>query len=372
MLRQILAAFLLLLPITSNLLAQPSLAPSTIGNQPVTPTQAGQLAQLPRTHGQMWQEYNIAAYTNGVPNVEKPQQAIIDWILRETGTEAWFSESVALLNADRQTVRAYHTPEIQQVVKETVDRFIRSRGESYVIGIRLVTVSSPNWRSKSYELLRPITVQTPGVEAWIISKENTAALIGDLKKRSDYQEHNSPNVIIPNGQSHSVARRRPRSYARSVRFRADALAGYDLDMGQFDEGYMLEVSPLFSLDGGTIDAVLKCDVDQVERFVPIPVDVPMPGGKRQRVQIQIPQVVSWRLHERFRWPSNQVLMLSCGVVATPGPERTSPLGISLPSLKSNPGRADALLFIECKGKAKDIVIDAQRTANIGAQPKRKL
>ena len=48
--------------------------------------------------------------------------------------------------------------------------------------------------------------------------------------------------------------------------------------------------------------------------------VPSLAGGLQRVEIQVPQIVSWRLHERFRWPTNQVLLLSCGVVATPPSE----------------------------------------------------
>ena len=78
-------------------------------------------------------------------------------------------------------------------------------------------------------------------------------------------------------------------------------------------------------------------------------------------------MVSWRLHERFRWPSSQVLLLSCGVVATPTGERMGPLGlpIALP-LNAVPGRADALLFLECKGKASQPLIEAQRPAGTTA------
>jgi hypothetical protein len=59
------------------------------------------------------------------------------------------------------------------------------------------------------------------------------------------------------------------------------------------------------------------------------------------------------LHERFRWPSDKVLLLSMGVVAAPGPTGENPLtGMvtdAIPMLK-DPPRADALLFIECVGQ----------------------
>lgn len=342
----------------------PSPTPLAARSQPITKTQFnGGNAELPRAHGQTWREYDISAYTARISTTANPQQAIVDWILRETGTDAWFSEPVALLSASKTRLRAYHTPEVQQIVKETVDRFVASRAESHVIGMRLVTVGSPNWRSKSFRMLRAVDVETPGIQAWLVSKENAAVLLGELQKRNDFREHNSPNLTIHNGQDYTVARRRPRSFVRSVRPRDASWSNFDIEMGQVDEGFSLLLSPLFSRDGQIVDAVIKCNVDQIEKLVPIPLDVPTTGGQRQRVQIQIPQLVSWRLHERFRWPADEVLLLSCGVVATPDAERTGGFGISIPLMPSNPGRADALLFIENKGQSDHLLINTPRTAN---------
>jgi hypothetical protein len=78
--------------------------------------------------------------------------------------------------------------------------------------------------------------------------------------------------------------------------------------------------------------------------------LPGPAGQTQRSQIQVPQVASWRLHERFRWPTNQVLVLTCGVVASPAPQPPSTFGIPNP-FSMAPSRAEALLFVESKGKS---------------------
>src|SRR5439155_13890986 len=59
----------------------------------------------------------------------------------------------------------------------------------------------------------------------------------------------------------------------------------------------------------------------------------------------VPQMASWRLSERFRWPTNEVLLLSCGVVASPAPGATGVLSILGP-LGVSTSRADALLMIE--------------------------
>jgi hypothetical protein len=333
-------------------------------NGPVTKVLKGN-GELPHDHGQHYREYVISPYTQRVQSTTRPQQAIVDWILRETGTEVWFTEPVGLLSANREVLRVYHTPEMHALIREVVDRFNASQAESHVFGLQLVTVGSPNWRSRALPLMRSVAVQTPGVDAWLVNKENAAVLLNELRKRTDFREYNSPNVLVHNGQSQTISRLQPRHFTRSVRIRDNALPSYELEMGQIQEGFSLQISPLLSLDERTVDAVIKCHIDQVERLVPVAIEVPSATPQRQTVQIQVPQVVSWRLHERFRWPTEEVLVLSCGVVATPSAERPTVLG--LPNLlMSNPGRADALLFIESKGRASQNLLTPQRMATGGS------
>jgi len=312
---------------------------------------------LPNNHGQVWREYDIAAYTSQVTTTERPEQALIDWILRDTGTEVWFSDPLGILSANSEKLTVYHTPEMQEIVSDVVNRFVNSQTEAQAFRMRLVTVGSPNWRSKSLHLLRSVTVQSPGVDAWLVSKENAAILVNELRKRTDFREHNSPNMLIQSGQAQTIGRSTPRNYVRSVNVRGGTFPSYELESAQIQEGFSLQISPLLALDGSTVDAVIKCSIDQVERFVNIPVDVPSgAGAQRQTIQIQVPQIVSWRLHERFRWPTEQVLVLSCGVIATPSSDRPTVMGI--PNLlATNVGRADALLFIESVGKASQTLMD---------------
>ncbi|MFO1064776.1 MAG: hypothetical protein U0892_13005 [Pirellulales bacterium] len=130
--------------------------------------------------------------------------------------------------------------------------------------------------------------------------------------------------------------------------------------GEIQEGYRLQVSPLLSLDMKSIDLAVKCNIDQVEKLANVPIDLPIAPGQAFSAQINVPQVTSWRLHERFRWPADDVLILSCGVVAAPQATANNTLlgqGGSLLGLDRiiPPGnRADALLIIEYLG-------DAQRT-----------
>jgi hypothetical protein len=349
-------------PATSPPSAAAPLAPAA----PVARVSKGS-GVLPNDHGQVWREYDISPYTARVKQVERPEQAILDWILRETGQELWFSEPLGILSANRGVLRVYNTPDVQKVVGSIVDRFVYSATETQAVGLKLATIGSPNWRSRAYPMMRSVGVQTPGVEAWLLSKENAALLLAELARRSDYRDYGTPNLTVANGMVQNVTRTRPRTYVKSFRPRDPSLGGVDSDMGQLDEGFSLQVSPLFSLDARSVDIFIKCQVDQVEKLVPVMVDIPAYGGQWQRSQVQVPQLVSWRLNERFRWPTDQVLLLSCGVVASPVPESQS-TGTSLTAWlgASAGGRADALLFIECLGNVTGgAAADANRATATG-------
>ena len=306
--------------------------------------------KLPNDQGQVWREYDIAPYTARVTNTKQPQQAIIDWVLRETGYEAWHSDAVSVLNADRQTLRVYHTPDVQRTVADIVDRFVGTGGETHTFSLRVVTVGNPNWRETTVRMLRPIPVQSQGVQAWLLAKEDAALLLAQMSKRSDFREYTSPNLVIHNGQpSQGVGASRTRRYAKGVIMRPGTAFGFEMEMGQIDEGYSLQVHPLLSLDGGSVDAVIKCQINQIEKMIPVNLELPTIGAPTQRQTIEIPQLSSSDLHERFRWPADQVLLISRGVVATPVPQGPNWFPISLPGSPSG-DRADALVFIQSNGK----------------------
>ena len=315
-------------------------------------------ATLPNEHGQVWRQYDIRPYTQRVPNDPKPEQAIIDWILRETGTEVWFAEPLGLLSANRQTLTAYHTPEIQAAVADITNRFVRPETDTNVFGIRMVSVNDANWRTKSIGRLRPVMVQSPGVEAWLVTREDAAVILDELRKRTDFREYSSPNLLVRNGQTHQVERTRPISYIKGI-YDNPALPGnYQTETGQIQEGFQLKLSPLLTTDRLAVDAILKLEATQLERMNNISVKTPSPNNPRLMSPVQVPQTSSWRLHERFRWPADQVLLISCGVVPTPGPERGGMLGMR-PLVRPGPPRADALIFVESKGRLNENVASSQ-------------
>ena len=326
---------------------------------------------LPNDAGQVWREYDISPYTTAVQGDPQPQQALLDWILSETGTEMWFHEPLGILSANRNRLFVYHTPEIHAVVKPIIDRFVKTRGQVQNIDINLVTVQNPNWRSRAYTMMQPIEVQSPGVEAWMISKENAAVLLGQLRQRGDFRQHSSGRLTAHDGQKVVLERREPVQFVRSLRWINGQIPNYQPMMTTVDEGYRLDISSLSSLDNRTIEAMIHCDVDQVEKLTTVKVPVPyLVGSAAEKMNLQIPQIVSWRLKERFRWPADQVLLLSCGVVANPDPKTGNELGGPLAGLTRVLGgrkRADALVFLEYRGPAIGAEMPAV-TAQRGMRP----
>jgi hypothetical protein len=305
---------------------------------------------LPNEQGQVWREYDISTYTSRVTTTKRPEQAVVDWILRETGYEAWHGEPLAILSVTPRTLRVYHTPQMQAVVADLVERFVASQTLPQAVSFRIVTIDNPNWRSRAQRVLRPVPLQTPGASAWLMAKEEAALLLADLGRRNDYREYNSSHLLVSSGQSTVVSQMRARAYVHDILPRPGAWPGFENRPGQVEEGFSLELSPLLCADCRTMDATIRCNVDQVERFVPVLLDLPVTNGSKQRAKLDVPQMTHFRFHERFRWPVDQVLLVSMGMVglAVPLDGKPPAAGVALPLL-STPPRADLLVFVQSQG-----------------------
>ncbi|GIW98555.1 MAG: hypothetical protein KatS3mg111_1888 [Pirellulaceae bacterium] len=342
-----------------SVLSQDNAAPSlNAGGSGLQPRRGGPPPNLPSDAGQYWKTYDLAPYTRELKTVDRPQQAVVDWILRETGTDVWFSDPFGFLNADRDTLRVYHTAAMHEAVEQVYERFVNGTTVPQLYGLRVMAVGSPNWRTRAHSLMQSVPVQSPGVHAYLMPKENAAIFLAMLRGRTDYREISAVDVVVHNGQSQTLEQLRGRNYIENYQVAPSAWPPYMPATGQIQEGYHLEISPLLSLDKKLVDLVIKCKIDQVEKLNDVLLDLPLQNGQLYTAQIQVPQIVSWRLHERFRWPADQVLLLSCGVVASPaGKPNETLLGLGSNALGLDrllaPGRdrADALLMIEYRGDA---------------------
>ena len=321
----------------------------------------------PQNAGQVWRSYDIRRYVRRMSDntdvelsKQPPEQTIVDWIVRETGTETWFSNPAGMLSANENALRVYHTPEVQRTVARIVERFNDTRNDDQFVVARIMSVVNVNWRIAAQEMLQPVEVDAAGVEAWLLSREHAARLLADLNRRQDFAVHDSPLKVF-SGEVKSIDRMRSSTYPQSIQRTGEAWPGYRLQNGKVDVGFRLTVSPLYETNGESTEATLRFRVEQVERFDSMWVDVPIPGDPRQRVQIQVPQTNSWQLHERFRWPTDHVLLISCGKIAK-SPRRKNLAG--LPNLAPS-RKSDVLLMLS--NRRDDRGLRGDRAEKVGSR-----
>lgn len=308
--------------------------------------------ELPRGAGQELRVYDLRSYTGYLTTEDRPHQAVVDWIVRETGTDVWHTEPFGFMTADRDELTVYHTNEMHQVIAGIVDRFVAGDKDPQVMNLKVMTVGNPNWRSRAHLMMQHVSVQTPGIQAWLLTKENAALVMNLLRQRTDVRQVQDVDLITHNGQTKKLASTRGRNYVLNVKHSPAGWPPYEPETGEIQEGYQLELSPLLGIDGRTLDCVINANIDQVDKFVPVELDLPLPNQQVHRTKIEVPQMVSWRLHERFRWPADMVLLLSCGVVASPDRGQSAIPFLDFASITgTTAGRADALMFVEFRGKA---------------------
>ncbi len=318
--------------------------------------------KLPNSAGQVWREYDITPYTSRISSTDTPQQAIVDWILRETGKEMWFHHPMGILNATQFRLYVYHTPEVQARIQPLIDRFVASGGDLQSFEISMMTIEKPNWRSSAYSMLQPIETRSLGVEAWLISKENAAILQSQLARRYDAKPLQSGISNQHEGQPTKLQQKRPLQFVGRIQWMPELSPPYQPQMTTVDVGYSMSFHFLTDR-GGTLEALIDAEIDQIEKLTNVKLDVPGQMGNPQAMNIQVPSVLSWRLNERFRWPSDHVLLVSCGVVSQLELDRLPSSRPSLPLLGDGAKlkRADALMFINYRGPTASAGI--RRSAN---------
>jgi hypothetical protein len=293
--------------------------------------------QIPATGGQVWQTYDIAAYVDQAG--AGSQRHVVDWILQETGYPVWHGETPAALSADARTLSCFHTPEMQAKVEEIVARFVDDAAAPHRFSVRVLGLDGPGWRSEARPALVPVPVATPGVQAWIAPRETAAAVLARLRSRADCHELPTGPVLAANGLPATLSGGRKQPYVQDIAPRPDAWPGWQMQSATCDEGLAIDIQPLLSRDRAAVEAVVRCRIDQLERLATVSLASPV---NQQRVQVEVPQVAAVRVGERFRWPANQTLFISLGLVPWPVPAQN----VSAVALLTDDKRCDVVIVVE--------------------------
>ena len=313
---------------------------------------SAEMEKIPQNAGQIWREYDITPFTQGrkLPlGTTLPEQMLVDWIVRQTGTARWHTAPFGILTADSEKLYVYHTKEMQMIVADIVDRFVCPQLWNETCTLRIVAISRTDWQTKGHASLKPIPIATPGVQGWMTDKTSAQNLLQELGRRSDFKELLPPQPSIAHGIQHNVVAKRQRSYLRDVQPNASVLNGYAEDRVTVDEGVGLSITPLALLDGQHMAAMIKLDIVQIERMLTTMIELSTATNSRLRVPVESPQMAYFKLDEVVGFPKHQVLLLDLGTVPLPNTvEENSKNVLSDLSKGINPARrGNVLILIEC-------------------------
>ena len=295
--------------------------------------------QLPSDGGQVWKTYDVSRFVEAAgPGSE---QNILSWILHRTGYTSWHGDIVASLSATGSKLSCYHTPDMQANVASMVQRFTANAETPHRFRVRVIGLGSIRWRGVAREKLTPIAASTPGVQAWIVPREASAPLLEKLLSRNDVEELPVGPVMASNGVPASLTGTRERSYVKDFAIGPDIPGGWQPLEGTCHEGLSVDVQPLLEADGTTVEAVIRCHIDQIEKMVPVSVTVP--AGNRPTVRLEVPQIAAVRIGERFRWPASRTLIVGLGLVPWPVPGQNA---ANAAALFTQIKRTDAIVIVE--------------------------
>ena len=294
-------------------------------------------AQIPSDVGQVWKTYDLQPFVTAAgPDSEKH---VVDWILQETGYPTWHGRSPASLSAGDGKLSCFHTPDVQALVSDIVTRFVEEAERPHRFTVRVLGLDGPAWRTEARPSLQPIPTATPGVQAWILPRENAAAVVARLRSRSDATELPTGPVQAGNGLPAVLTGGRKQEYVQDYALLPNAWPGWQPQRAACDEGLAIEFQPLVSGDGTVVDAVFKCRIDQIERMAQV--SLPAPAGGPP-VAAQVPHVAAVRIGERFRWPATHTLVMALGLVPWPVPVQNGVFAALIPDLE----RRDVVVVVE--------------------------
>ena len=268
---------------------------------------------LPADAGQQWQRWDISRYTGLAHSQNTPQNAIIEWIFRRTGSAPWHGDKVAVLGASRTQLRAYHSANWIKQVDEVVERFINAHQDLLSIRVRFVAAIDTRWRYASYPHLSPVLSGPQGQQVWTMKVEDAAFVLAQMHIYQGFRILTDQKVEMVNGQTLTIKTSEMRGFTGGLQRESAVGLGLQPKAEQLEEGVTLRMSPLLTFDGDTLDAAIELTANTVKSFHRTRVLAPREIGPNE-ITIDVPEVVETRLNQTVKgWPLGQTLLISAGI-----------------------------------------------------------
>jgi hypothetical protein len=278
---------------------------------------------------QIWREYNLAPYTARLASVARPEQAVIDWTVKRTGTETWNGEDVSVLSATRARLRVFHRPDVQAQVAEIVERFIRPAQTQVSMRVQIVTTTDLDWRSGLAHLLIPAALGPDGQQAWVIPHEDVSLLRERLRRDNQAATLAQQHILATNGRPATIETTQAVNYIAGLELESGLYLAYQPAIARLNEGVKLSLDPLWTADGAAVDVTFRLSSRVVSRLHNARAVAPLSTGNQNTV-VQVPEVSGTWFEGTILWPHSQMLLLSGGVQTGHTVARRGKFGLSSP------------------------------------------
>jgi hypothetical protein len=301
---------------------------------------------LPAEPGQMWARHEISRYTGLAQNQSTPQNAIVEWIFRRTGTSPWHGEKIAVLSASRSQIRAFHDAATLKMVEEVVERFTNATNDILSIRVRVVAAVDPRWRYAVYSRLTPVGSGPQGQQIWTLKMDDASYVLAQMQLHQGFKLLVNQKYEMINGQTLKVETSMARSFNGGLQRESAVGLGYQPKAEQLDEGFTLRLSPLLTFDGDTLDAAIELTANTVRNLHRTRVIAPREIGPSE-ISLDIPEVSETRLNQTVKdWPLGQTLLISAGIQPGILQDKNGFLSLRIPG--TVPTSTELLAFLEAE------------------------
>ena len=295
--------------------------------------------------------YDITRYTELPHSATTPQNALIEWIFRRTGTAPWHGEKLAILSASRTQLRAYHDAATLKMVDEVVERFLNAEEDILSLHVRIVKSTDTRWRYPVFSLLTPVESGPQGQQIWTMKANDAALVLAQMQLYQGFKLLVNQKYDMVNGQTLKVETSVARGYTGGMQRESTVGMGYQPKSEQLEEGVTLRLSPLLTFDGDALDAAIELNTNDVRSLHRTRVIAPREVGPSE-MGIDVPEVSETRLNRTVKgWPLGQTLLISGGI--QPGilqDDKNGFLNLRIPG--TVPSSTELLIFLEAETVAR--------------------
>jgi hypothetical protein len=303
-------------------------------------------ADFPAQPGHQWRTFAIDKYTRMAQGQNSnPQEAIIEWVFRRTGSSTWHGDRVTALSASRSRILAYHDARTLDQVEDVVERFTNAVADLITLRVQIVAAADPRWRYAVYQRLNFHEGGPNGQQIWTAKVEDAALVLTQMGATQGFRLLADQEYKVINGQTLTIKATVNKDYTSHLQRASASGLGFQPGTRQISEGLNLRLSPLLNIEGDRLELAMDLRAGTVKKFHVTRVLAPREVGPNE-MSIDVPEVSESRINQTIPdWDLDRTLIVSAGILPGILLDKTNLLN-RIPGW--TPGATELLLFLNAK------------------------